>query len=366
MSEKVFDKKISLDKGIYTDAANNSQSIVGFLEDLWCEKAEEETPYRGMTNIEIWEQRENLRKDHKPVPKLGLHKMLEANGLKAFGARVDTVDKFFENSNLAVLFPAYIDSVIYSGSIRASIVPGIIARTISIDGLEFKKIYLEDSEETQEGRPGTRGTHIPETTINVYNESVALRKWQRSVPIDYEALYGIPLTLYQEILERIGMRIGVQESQHAVSVLINGDGNANGLDSEWTEETAVSGAVSKDDIIKFSNLLDPPYQINTFVAQKSYMNLWMNGLSNLINPNAQWGVTGMTLPTGRQWKQDALDDYILGIDKNNCLGYVVNDSLNMTERDRIIDKQQVLTVITKRSEFNIFQQSTIGALDVDH
>jgi hypothetical protein len=96
------------------------------------------------------------------------------------------------------------------------------------------------------------------------------------------------------------------------------------------------------------------------------MRKFWDALSDMQNPAQQWGMTGMTLPRGYDWDRDVVTaDRFYGVDSKRAIGYVTNDAAIMTETDKIISKQEVETVISKRCKFHVIDQDGIGCLDIE-
>lgn len=359
----------NLEKGMYEEAAKSGKSFSVWLEDHITTNeggAFEPTPYKGLTQFEVAQKRRALKANGQDIPPTAYELALAANEIKAFGAYTDRVGKFFQNSNTTVLFPEYIQNRVYAGALQASIIQNFVAETVVIEGLDFKKIYLQDTEADRQTSRVTRGGEAPKKHIKVGKESVALEKYMVNMVFDYESVYDTPLNLYSLTLQRVGQQIGIDESDDMVYAMINGDGNSNGLESAQTENATTSGAIEKLDIIKLASALPLPYKLDVFVGKKAYMQKFWDALSDMQNPAAQWGQTGMQLPMGFEWDRNVLtSDYFIGLDSNLTMGYVTNDTVMMTETDRIIAKQQVETVVSKRGKFNILDQDGIGALDIE-
>jgi len=358
---------LKLEIGMYDEAARRGKSFGEWLETYRVEKGEKPSEYFGLTNYERELKRlAFLRKGEEP-PLTAFEMELEANDIKAFGLFTDRVEKFFQSADTSVLFPEFIANRVYAGALQSSIVPEFVAVTSVITGLDFRKLYLEDTQASRELKRTARGGEFPETQIKAGKQNIALAKYGRAILFDYEVVYSTPINIYSVALQRIGKQIGLDESDAMIYALLNGDGNDNGLETEQTKQTTTSGAIVKKDIIAFAAALPQPYSLNKFVGRKTKMVDFWEALSNMQNPVAQWGQTGMTLPRGFEWDRSAApSDKLIGVDASQAIGYVTNDTMNLTETERIIAKQQVRTVISKRSAFDIIDPKAIGCLLVDH
>lgn len=365
-----INKLKKLDKGMYVDAATKGVPFNVWMEDHITTNEGggfDATPYQGKTTFETWKLRRELISKGKDVPPTAMEIALYAHGIKAHGSFTDPVSKFFVNSDTVVLFPWFVQDKIYVGALQASLVPELIAETVVIQGLDFRKIYLDDSEQDRQTARTTRGSEAPLKHFKVKKEQVSLEKYMIELDFDYEAIYDTPLNLYATALRQIGAQLGIDETDDLIYALINGDGNSNGLQSGNTETTVTTTAIEKLDIIKLASSLNLPYKLKKFVGKKAYMQKFWDALSDMQNPAAQWGQTGMQLPVGYEWDRSVVtSDRFYGVDPDFAVSYVTNDTTVMTETDKVINKQQVRTVISKRSKFSIVDKNAIGCLDIEH
>ena len=358
---------LKLEIGMYDEAARRGKSFSEWLETYRVEKGQEPSAYYGLTQYERELKRLScLRKGEDP-PLTAFEMELQEHDIKAFGLYTDRVEKFFQTADTSVLFPEFMSNRVYAGALSASIVPEFAAVTSVISGLDFRKLYLEDTESGRQLKKTARGAEFPQTQIKAGKQSISLAKYGRTILFDYEVVYATPINIYAVALQRIGKQIGLDESDALIEALLNGDGNGNGLQSEQTRQTATSGSIVKKDIISFASALPQPYALNVFVGRKGSMIDFRDALSDMQNPVAQWGQTGMILPRGLEWDRDVVpSDQLIGVDSGHAIGYVTNDAMNLTETERIIAKQQVRTVVSKRTAFDVIDPAAIGCLDVVH
>ncbi len=354
-------KAIVLDAGMYTDAVNKGIPFVQYLEDVVAEKGLEPTPFQGKSLL----QRMAIKKSTENSFMSAYDMLLAAWDIKAFGSYTDPVAKFFQNSSTATLFPEWVSSRVFAGALRSSIVPFMIANVTEITGLDYRKIMLQDTEPDRQLAIGSRAAEFPEVSIAVGSQLVSLTKYGRSMLFDYEVLQSTPLALYSTVLMRTGDQIGIDESDDLVIALLNGDGNSNGLENAQTVATATSGAISKIDIIGLASSLPDPYQATDGIGRTTYIRMYWDTLSDMQNPAVQWNQTGLPLPNIRKYERSVLtSDLLLVVDRQRAASYVTNSQVALTETERIIKKQQVRTVVSKRGVFDIMDQDAIGALNV--
>ena len=152
--------------------------------------------------------------------------------LKRFDIRVsgkgsDTVDKFFQTTDSAALFPEYVSRAVRQGMEEADVLSGIIASRTAINGLDYRSITSVPSEDDKELKIVAEGASIPQTTIRTQENLVTLHKRGRMLVSSYEAIRFQRLDLFTVTLRQIGLYIARSQLNDAVNVLVNGDGNNN-------------------------------------------------------------------------------------------------------------------------------------------
>jgi len=275
--------------------------------------------------------------------------------LKRFGIRVggpssDIVDKFFRNSDSAVLFPEYISRAVKQGLEQADILPGVVASTTIIDGLDYRSITSIPAEDEKELKIVKEGAFIPETTIRTKENLVKLRKRGRSLVASYEAVKYQRLDLFTVTLRQIGAYIARTLLKDAIDVLANGDGNGNAAE---VINCASSGTLTYADLVDFWNGFDP-YELNTLIAEPSVMAAILN-MEQFRDAAAglDFHGTGKAVtPLGAKLlKSSAVESgKLIGLDKSAALEMVKTGDV-MTEYDKLIDRQLERAVISCTAGF---------------
>ena len=132
--------------------------------------------------------------------------------LKRFDIRVsgkgsDTVDKFFQTTDSAALFPEYVSRAVRQGMEDADVLSGIIASRTAINGLDYRSITSVPSEDDKELKIVAEGASIPQTTIRTQENLVTLHKRGRMLVSSYEAIRFQRLDLFTVTLRQIGLYI---------------------------------------------------------------------------------------------------------------------------------------------------------------
>ena len=77
-------------------------------------------------------------------------RQLKRFDIKVSGAGSDSVSKFFQTSDSAVLFPEYISRAVQQGVEEADLLSKIIATTTEVDSLDYRSVESVPSEEEKE------------------------------------------------------------------------------------------------------------------------------------------------------------------------------------------------------------------------
>ena len=277
-------------------------------------------------------------------------RQLKRFGIKVSGSGSDVVEKFFRSSDSAVLFPEYVSRAVRQGLEQADILPGIVASTTLIDGMDYRSITSVPTEEDKELKVVKEGAFIPETTIRTKDNLVKLKKRGRSLVASYEAIRFQRLDLFTVTLRQIGAYISRTLLKDAVDVIVNGDGSGNAAE---IVRTGNGGTLAYSDLVNFWNGFDP-YELNTIVATPELMAQMLN-MEQFRDAAAGLNFHGkgeMITPLGAKLlKSSAIESgKIIGIDKSAALEMVKAGEV-MTEYDKLIDRQLERAVISCTAGF---------------
>ncbi len=278
-------------------------------------------------------------------------RQLKRFGIKVGGTSSDIVDKFFKSSDSAVLFPEYVSRAVRQGLEQSDILPGIVATTTTIDGLDYRSITSIPSEEEKELKIVKEGAFIPETNIRTKENLVKLKKRGRSLVASYEAIRFQRLDLFTVTLRQIGAYIGRTLLKDAIDVLVNGDGSGNAAENIAAE---TPGTLEYADLVSFWNSFDP-YELNTIIASPEVMAEMLN-MEQFRDAAAGLNFHGkgsMITPLGAKLlKSNAVaEGTLIGLDKTAALEMVKAGGV-MTEYDKLIDRQLERAVISCTTGFN--------------
>ncbi|MGI6028251.1 MAG: phage major capsid protein [Candidatus Heteroscillospira sp.] len=315
--------EIKLDKGMY---GVSGKGFAAVLEEMDPSEAYKGTAMEGMDAY----QRQLKRFD-----------------IRVRGGNSDIVEKFFHSTDSAVLFPEYVSRSVRQGMEENNILPGIVAATTKIDGLDYRAIASVPTEDDKSMRHVAEGAVIPQTEIRAQDKLVKLHKRGRMLVASYEAIRFQKLELFSVMLRQIGNHIARMHLADAVEVIVSGDGNGN--PAAVTE----ADALSYDELVGFWGKFDP-YTMNTMLVSPDMM-LAMLKLSELRNPVAGLNFAGtgeIGSPLGAKIIRSACvpEKTVIGLDRGYALEMVSAGDVAV-EYDRLIDRQLERAAITSTSGF---------------
>lgn len=340
-------KELKLEKEMYQEARAKEVTFPQLLEEM-DPSGEYEGPLGKMSAFE----RQLLRHD-----------------IKVSGPNADVLEKFFASSSSAVLFPAYYQSQVEAGLLATSLVPEIVATVTDIDSHTYSSLWMAEAEADRQLQEIGEGAQIPTTTIQTGTRTVTLKKYGRLVNATYEALRLQRLNVVSVFLQRIGAQLGIDESDAALAVLLNGDGNDNAL---VPTESEVSGTLDYDELIHLYLAFPAGYKCQKIVAGDEMIRTILN-MDEFKNPWAGFNFqkTGeLVSPVGAKllrWTSEAAlpADYVLGVDQRYALEQVTERGLTV-ETDRLIDRQIERSAVTKWNAFVKLDVNASQAIDVTH
>lgn len=317
---------IRLEKGMYA----SSKGFSGVLEELDPSENYKGTP---LENLDAF-QRQLKRFD-----------------IKVSGRTSDVVDKFFQTSDSAALFPEYISRAVRQGMEDADVLSGIVASTTKINSLDYRSITSVPTADDKELKIVAEGASIPQTTIKTQDNLVRLHKRGRMLVSSYEAIKYQHLDLFTVTLRQIGLYIARSQLKDAIDVLVGGDGNNNAAQVISAADAAV---LTYADLIKFWNSF-APYDLTTLIASSDMTEALMN-IDEFKDSAAGLNFHGtgkMITPVGAALirSTDAPAGMIIGLDKSCALEAVEAGGI-VTEYDKLIDRQLERAAITCTTGFS--------------
>ena len=316
---------------------------------------------KGKTFSQVLEELDpSTNYKNTPLEKLdAFGRQLKRFDIRVSGAQSDMVEKFFQTSSSAALFPEYVSRAIKLGMEYANALPDITSTVTTIDGMDYRSIVSDPDDDTRSLKVVSEGAFLPQTTIKTQESLVKLLKRGRMLVSTYEALRFQRLDLFTVTLKQIGAYIARTQLADAVNVLVNGDGNSNGAK---VINASASGTLKYTDLVRLWTELTP-YELNTLLVptalmekilampemQDSQATLDFHGTGRMITP---MGAKLIHVPT--------LDsDKIVGIDKTCALEMVQAGDV-LVDYDKLIDRQLERAAVSVISGFaKLFNDASV-------
>lgn len=318
-------------------------------ESIHLEKGMYSVPGKSFTQI-----LENLDPsvEYAGTPLEGLdayQRQLKRFDIKVGGPCSDKIEKFFQSSDSAALFPEYVSRSVRQGMEQADLLPDLVAAKTQIDSMDYRTIESDPSEDDRALKPVAEGAQLPQTNVKIKSQLVQLKKRGRMLVASYEALRFQRLDLFTVTLRQIGSAIARSQLADAISVLMNGD---DGASPAQTLASADAVPTYSDIVNLWSNL--SPYTLNTMVASTAAMKdllsisefkdatagLNFQGTGKMISP---LGAKLLHVPQMEEGK-------IIGLDKTCALEMVQAGGVT-TDSDKLIDRQLERTAISVTAGF---------------
>ena len=306
-------EKISLEKGMY---GVNSKSMTDILEELDPSENYAGTALEGLD---------------------AFSRQLKRFDIKVKGAKSDCVEKFFQCSDSAALFPEYISRAVRQGMEEADVLSDIIAAKTVINGMDYRSITSTPTDDDKTLVKVSEGAFIPQTKVSTSENLVKLHKRGRMLVSSYEALRFQRLDLFTVTLKQIGAYIARAQLKDAIEVLTQGDGNNNPCK---TIAAAGEKLYYSDLVALWAKLA--PYNMTTVIAPTQGM-VKLLEISEFKDSNAGQAFHGsgaMVTPLGAKLiHTNAMEDgAVIGLDKNCALEMVQAGDI-ITDYDKLIDRQ---------------------------
>ena len=89
-------------------------------------------------------------------------RQLKRYDIRVSGRGSDCVEKFFQTSNSAALFPEYVSRAVRQGMERADILPNLVATVTDIEGMDYRSIVSAPTDDEKPARTSSSSTREAE------------------------------------------------------------------------------------------------------------------------------------------------------------------------------------------------------------
>lgn len=146
-------------------------------------------------------------------------RQLKRFDIKIKGANSDRVEKFFNSTESAVLFPEYIRRTVKQGMDEASIMGKVAAAVSYTDGVDFRGLTVTKTGLTD---VVAEGGNVPLTNVRLATSNKTLTKFARRLSCSFEAIRKQKLEAFGVVLKNLGAAISKDVNGLAMSEITKG------------------------------------------------------------------------------------------------------------------------------------------------
>lgn len=341
--------KISLDKNAYVEAKQNKKSVTALIHEMSGAAGEVEPDYYLERAGKIRNKVQLSEKDHKLD---AFEIQLMEHGLKMSGSEVSLAEDFYKTDDRKGLFPEWINRQVLIGmdlGRNACQLSDLIASTREIDASSYMSISATFTAGKRGAYRVAEGAEFPTIKIAEAEKPIKLEKFGHKVNLTYEVMRRMAINQLAVHMQKVGRRLRDDMVEWALYVLVNGDGNSN------------PAPVNSVTTLNYNNLIDfdllwEDYEADVWVMAKAGVATLLK-LTEFKDPQAgfNYQATGkLVSPIGVTLRKNATvaANTLIGVDKSTALEMVREAGSQLTEVDKIIDKQIESSVISQVAGFS--------------
>lgn len=292
---------IKLEKGLYNIA---SKSFTQALEELDRDSNYENTEMKGLDAFE---------------------RQLKRFDIKVFGAESDMVEKFFQTTESAVLFPEFVRRCLKQGVEEASIVPYITAAQTTVNSVDYRGLSITSTGSEIVAEGGT----LPVTTVKLAGAITPLVKLGRKISTSYEAIRQQRLDLFATTLRTIGAQLSRAINGKAIEALVAS-----------TTPIALAGtALTYNDLVSFFAEFEE-HNLTTLLVSPSTMAdiLKLDEMKKCVSEYLTDGTLKTPFGATLVKCSSVSSNYLIGLDKS-CALEMINGSDIVVDFEKLISTQ---------------------------
>ncbi|MDE6784063.1 MAG: hypothetical protein K2J26_01605 [Ruminococcus sp.] len=257
-------------------------------------------------------------------------RQLKRYNIRVSGENCDCVEKFFNSTESAVLFPEYVKRCIAKGFDGTVLNSVTAVRTVCESG-QYLGCVMDDSAEYTST---LQSTLLPAATVREGTTAVVLEKFGRLINASYEAVRKQRLDVFGVMLRSIGVKLAVAVVKKAVSVL---SANAEQINVSSLTYASLAELYGLFDCFDMTTVVVNPKTASKIAAMEQMSDTKISADGKML------------LPFGSELvKTSAVgENTIIGIDRNFALEFITSSGL-VLETDKLIDRQldQITVSIT--------------------
>lgn len=254
----------------------------------------------------------------------------------------------------------------------------LVATTTSIDTDSYRAYYLTDVVAESRKVRVSEGSEVPTAKLTGGEHTIQLLKYGRTLEATYESLRRSPIDRLALHIARLSVQNEADKVAAAITILVNGDGNANTAATNYNLTALDTGTTANNMTLKawlsFKMKFANPYMVDVALAQEVdalTLMLLNTGSANvpLVQVQAAAGYGGFTQinPGLRDnvalgWTSDAPANKVVGIDTRFALERVIEIGANIEEVTRWATRQTQALTMTEVEGFAVFDANATKTL----
>ena len=215
------------------------------------------------------------------------------------------------------------------------------------------------------------GADFPIAELKLAESAIKLFKYGRAVQATYEALQYMRVDMFSRTMDMIANDIADKQSDRAINVLVNGDGNDNKIK---TISTATADTVTVDDLLELAMQFqdNSGVPVTTLVTNRDfYKQIYkmmfstddVRGVTNGFTFNTpQFNNVNVNLVWSSKVPKISNKNAVIALNNNVTLTKYVANNMNMREIQQNIRNQTQLGVISEISGFAKYNDKAVLAL----
>lgn len=278
-------------------------------------------------------------------------RQLKRFDIKVKGVNADKVDKFFQSTESAVLFPEFVRRAVESG-LDSGCIGKITAALSVVDGIDARGIVLADGSADYTADAGIGGD-LPESSIALTAAAITLKKFGRLVNAPYEAVRSQRLDVFAVALRTVGKKLARAIEAEAVSALTSG----------VTPMSMKSGTFNYSELAAFWGSFDKS-EMNTVVCSPATAAKIL-AFAEMNKAVVAAPGCGTITPFGAEIvvSPAVSDSLVIGIDRNSALEMIRGGDV-IVEVDKLISKQSDSAAVAINVGFSAIDRDSVKALKI--
>lgn len=277
-------------------------------------------------------------------------RQLKRFDIKVKGVNADKVDKFFRSAESALLFPEFVRRAVESG-LNSGCVNKIAAAMSAIDGIDCRGIILSDGE-TAYGTDIAIGGAVPESSISLTSEPVALKKFARLINAPYEAIRQQRLDVFAVALRAVGAKLAKAIETSAISTLVDAatEVEMTGSGFNYAELASFWGNFTS---CEMNAVVCSPATAAKILAFDEMNKAVTTTAGNMLTPFGAEIVVSSAVS----------DDTVIGMDKSCALEFIRGGEV-VVEVDKLISKLSEAAAVAVNAGFSVISSDAVKVLKI--